>query len=54
MIRSLRARHRLLIAIVGLVAGILGLAGLLARRSVPAIELPAALARKAESRGSPP
>lgn len=43
MIRTLRARHRKLVAIVGLVAGILGVAGLLARRTVPDVVLPAPL-----------
>jgi hypothetical protein len=56
MIRSLRARHRVLVVGVGVVAGSLGVAGLLARRTVPSIELPAALAGPqpvAEGAGAP-
>jgi len=45
VIRSLRARHRVLVAGVGLVAGAIGVAGLSARRPVPAVALPAALER---------
>ena len=47
MIRSLRTRQRLLIAAVGLAAGVLGVFGLLARRGVPAVELPAPLVHEA-------
>jgi hypothetical protein len=47
MIRTLRARHRVLMAIVGLLAGILGLAGLLARRTVPDVVLPAPIVEDA-------
>jgi len=43
MIRSLRARHRLMIAGIGVVVGTLAVAGILARRAVPSNDLPPAL-----------
>jgi len=43
MIRSLRARQRVLISGVGLVVGVAGVAGIAVRRSVPAVVLPATL-----------
>lgn len=38
MIRSLRSRHRIMISAVAVVAGLLAVLGLLARRPVPTIE----------------
>ena len=43
MTRELRARHRILVAGVAVVAGGLGLAGLVSRREVPRVDLPPAL-----------
>ena len=43
MIRALRARHRVLVAGVAVVAGGLGVAALTSRREVPRIDLPPAL-----------
>ena len=53
MIRTLRARHRKLVAIVGLVVAILALAGLLARRAVPDSVLPTPLVEEAVPIGQP-